>query len=357
VSDYKLKLSPDFIGSGGFYFATGYGFGLANTIALSDILGDHRMVFSFNLQSDIADSDIFASYHYLKRRVNYGVGLFQFRNFLNSPVSSIGESFGNYKLFAERNYGLYGVVSMPFSTFDRLDLELQAFVSERQFFEEYLSDGLAYYEQTRESTRRLVEPSLSYVHDASFYDMFGPVEGSRWIASVAQGIGFNEKDVSRSTLYLDYRRYKRVFYRNSLAFRLAFAGSEGADPRTFFLGGPSTLRGYDYLAFDGTRMAVGTLEYRFPLIDALIFGWPGRWGIGNIGGRLFFDAGAAWRKGDITPFRRDVSGLRFQDLRGNFGVGTHFYLGYFLLNFQLAWQTDLREVYASHFTFFIGPAF
>jgi Tol biopolymer transport system component len=359
VANYRLKLAPDYVGSGGLYFATGYGFGLANTIALSDILGDHRMVLSFNIQSDIADSDIFASYYYLKRRVNYGFGVFQFRNYLNSPVSSIGESFGDFRLFAERNYGLYGLVSMPFSTFDRLDLELQAFVSERQFFEQAVSapSDQIVYQQTAKSTRRLFEPSVSFVHDASFYDLFGPVEGSRWMISVSKAVEFAEQDVSRSTLYLDYRKYKRIFYRNSVAFRLAFAGSEGRDSRTFFIGGPSTLRGYDYIAFDGSRMALGTVEYRFPLIDALVLGFPGRWGLGNIGGKLFFDAGAAWNKNDIHPLRSNVGGLQFDDVRADFGFGVHLYMAYFLLNFQLAWQTDLNEVYASHFTFFMGPAF
>jgi WD40 repeat protein len=358
VTNYRLKLAPDFIGAGGLYFATGYGFGIANTIALSDILGDHRLVFSFNIQKDIADSDLFASYYYLKRRINYGFGVFQYTNFLNSPVSTIGESFGSYELFSERNYGIYGLVSVPFSTFDRLDFELQAFMSERQFFEEVGgSEGQIYYQQSAKSERRLVEPGLSYVHDASFYDMFGPVAGGRWMLSVSKAVGFDDTGVSRSTLYLDMRKYTRVFYRNSLALRLAFAASEGKDARTFFLGGPSTLRGYDYLAFDGARMAITTIEYRFPLIDALILGFPGRWGLGNIGGKLFFDAGAAWNKGDIEPFRENGGGFRFQDVLADFGFGVHFYMAYFLLNFQVAWQTDLEEVYSSHFSFFIGPAF
>jgi Tol biopolymer transport system component len=360
VASYKLKLAPDFIGTGGFYFSTGYGFGLANTVALSDILGDHRMVFSFNIQRDIADSDLFASYYYLKRRINYGLGIFQYRNYLNSPVSTIGESFGDYRLFAERNYGLYGLVSLPFTTFDRVDFELQAFMSERQFYEQVETEpgsGQIFYEQSNESRRRLIEPSIAYVHDASFYDMFGPVEGGRWMVSLSRGIGFDDTGVSRSTAYLDFRKYKRVFYRNSFAFRLAFAASEGKDPRSFFIGGPSTLRGYDYASFDGSRMALATVEYRFPLIDALIVGWPGRWGLGNIGGKVFFDAGAAWDEADVTVFKRDVSGLRFEDAAGDIGFGFHFYLAYFLLNFQLAWQTDLRDIYSSHFTFFMGPAF
>ena len=360
VSKYKFKLAPDFVGAGGVYFATGYGFGLANTIAVSDILGNHRMVFSFNIQRDIADSDVLASYYYLKRRINYGFGVFQFKNYLNSRMSSIGESFGDYRLFAERNYGAFGLISIPFSTFDRVDLEFQAFQSERQFFETAREDpisGQILYEETNRSTRRLIEPSVSFVHDASFYNYFGPIEGSRWMIKLSRGIGIDEMGVSRSTAYADFRKYKRIFYRNSVAFRLALGASEGEDPRTFFLGGPSNLRGYDFVQFEGTRMAIGSIEYRFPLIDALIIGFPGRWGLGNIGGKVFFDAGATWNKNELKPIRKDVNGLQFRDVLGDFGFGVHFYMGYFLLNFQVAWQTDMREVYASHFTFFMGPTF
>ncbi len=360
VSKYKLKMAPDFVGGGGVYFATGYGFGLANTIALSDILGDHRLIFSFNIQRDIADSDLLASYYYLKRRINYGVGFFQFSSYLNSRISSIGESFSSYRLFAERNYGMFGLVSFPLNTFDRLDFELQAFISERRFFDRLPAadyDTQVFYREADSSTRRLIEPSISFVHDASFYDRFGPVEGSRYTLSVSRGIGLNETGVSRTTGYMDFRKYKRIFYRNSVAFRTAVAASEGPDPRTFFLGGPSTLRGYDYLAFEGSRMAVLNLEYRFPLVDALILGFPGRWGLGNIGGKLFYDVGSTWNKDELNPFRSDLNGIVFRDLLADFGFGVHFYMAYFLLNFQVAWQTDMNEVYASHFSFFIGPGF
>ena len=77
----------------------------------------------------------------------------------------------------------------------------------------------------------------------------------------------------------DYRWYKTLFFRNSLAFRILAAGSSGDDPRFFFLGGPTTLRGYDYQDLQGTKLGMTSLEYRFPLVDALILGWPGRWGL------------------------------------------------------------------------------
>ncbi|MFH1755771.1 MAG: BamA/TamA family outer membrane protein [Candidatus Latescibacterota bacterium] len=361
VSNYKTRLSPDYVGQGaGLYYSTGFGFGLQNTIALSDMLGNHRLVFSVSLYRDLENSDFLGSYFYLKRRVNYGFGAFQFKNYLNSRMSSIGESFTYYQLFSERNYGVFGLVSFPFSTFYRMDLELQAFISEREFYKR--ADWNPYTNSITlvpgsVSRRRLIEPSLSFTHDTAFFSSFGPVEGSRWTISLSQGVSFSGHDVERSTAFLDYRWYKTLFYRNSFAFRVAGAVSEGKDARAFFLGGPTTLRGYDYLVFTGTRMGLVNLEYRYPLVDALIFGWPGRWGFTNIGGTLFFDAGAAWDKDDFEAFWDSGDKPRFKDIRSNFGFGTYFHLGYFLLNFQFAWPTDLQRVGDSQFHFFFGPAF
>lgn len=360
VSKYRFKLAPDYVGQGGgLYFSTGFGFGLANTIALSDMLGNHRAVISFNIYRDIADSDLLGVYYYLKNRINYGVGAFQYTNYLNSRVTSVGEAFQSHRLFTERNYGVFGLVSYPFNTFNRVDMELTAFQSERQFYDDSVIDestGQRYYRATAKSTRYLIEPTVSFVHDASFFSYFGPIDGSRYIVSVSKGVGVDDRGVSRGTLYLDYRRYKQVFWRNSVALRLSFAASEGEDPRTFFIGGPSTLRGYDYLSHSGTRMALMSAEYRFPFLDALIFGWPGRWGFGNMMGNVFFDTGATWTNGDFTPFE-PAHGLQTRDLLANVGGGMSMYFGYFLLNFQMAWQTNFNEIGHSQFYFFIGPSF
>ena len=104
-------------------------------------------------------------------------------------------------------------------------------------------------------------------------------------------------------------------------------------------------------------MALFSAEYRFPLIDALIVGWPGRWGLGNIGSNLFFDAGAVWDQADIKLFDGEGNGLQFRDILGDFGFGVQMYLGYFLMNFQIAWRTDLESVGGSQFHFYLGPTF
>jgi outer membrane protein assembly factor BamA len=200
----------------------------------------------------------------------------------------------------------------------------------------------------------LIEPSLSFVHDSSVFGPFGPVDGSRWRVSLARGVAFEDHDVSRTTGFLDWRWYRTLFYRNSLALRFGAGASVGEDPRISFLGGPTRLRGYDYDQIAGTRMWLSSIEYRFPLLDAVIFGWPGRWGLTNIGGTAFFDIGSAWNRGVPDLFVDDRLDEAFSDA----GFGLYMYFGYFLTSFQFAWPTDLRSFDNDmKFIFYLGPTF
>jgi Tol biopolymer transport system component len=365
VQPYDIKFSPDYVGNGmGLFFSTGFGFGLMNQVAFSDLLGDHHLYFSFNIYRSLEDSDFMVSYYYLKKRIDYAVGLFQFKNYLSSRVSSIGETFLDYRFFTERNYGVFGLVSFPFSTFTRFDLEFQGFVSEREFFDYRTDDEsgslLNYFVPGESSSRRLFQPTISLVHDSAYFGSFGPVIGSRWMLSLSRAISFSGDDVSRTTAFFDYRKYFPLFYRNYLAFRGMGVGSTGEDPRFFFLGGPLTLRGYDYLQFSGSRAMLFNLEYRYPLVDAIIFGWPGRWGIRNIGGTFFLDTGSVW--GDnvyIETMPEGIEPRTINDLKfySDFGLGFYMRLGFLVLNFQLGWPTDFSRTGRPIFHFYLGPQF
>jgi len=363
IKPYDIKFSPDYVGNGmGVYFSTGFGFGIVNQIAFSDLLGDHHLYFSFNIYRSFEDSDLMFSYYYLKKRIDYAFGAFQFKNYLNSRVSSVGETFLDYRLFTERNYGVFGLVSFPFSTFTRFDLEFQGFLSEKEFFDrvEYSDLGIYMLVPGETTTRRLFQPTLSLVHDSAYFGSFGPVIGSRWMLSLSRTLSFAGDDISRTTGFFDYRKYMPVFYRNYLAFRAMGAFSDGDDHRYFFLGGPITMRGYDYLQFSGPRMFQSSIEYRYPLLDAIIFGWPGRWGITNIGGTLFFDTGAVW--GDdyyIEPLDSDIKPRRFQDIDfySDFGIGFYMRFSFLILNFQIGWPTDFSNTGDPMFHFYLGPMF
>lgn len=357
VKPYKTRLAPDFIGSGGgLYFSSSFGFGIANAIALSDILGDHRATFAFNLYQDIAQSDFLLAYTYLKKRADFSFGAYQLSSFYDSRVTSVGE-FSPYRLFRERNLGLFASMSVPFNKFYRMETDVQGYISEREFYSRpNTTTGI--YSSLGVSQVRLVEPSLAFVHDSAFFGPFGPVEGSRWRMSLSHGIAFSDQDISRTTGFVDWRRYNTIFWRNSIALRLTAAGSEGRDPRVFSLGGPTTLRGYDYQEFWGTRMWLASFEYRFPLFDAIIFGWPGRWGFTNIGGTAFFDVGHAFEGEVRNPVNLDGNRLRLDDAHADFGFGLYMYVGYFLMSFQFAWPTDLHEVSNDmQFHWYLGPTF
>jgi outer membrane protein assembly factor BamA len=205
---------------------------------------------------------------------------------------------------------------------------------------------------------RLIEPSLAFVHDSAFFGPFGPVVGNRWRISLARGVAFDNHDISRTTGYLDWRTYRTIFWRNSVALRVTGAGSVGKDRRVFYLGGPYTLRGYDYYQFVGTKMWLASAEYRFPLLDYLIFGWPGRWGFSNIGGTVFFDVGNTWVDRWPKLFNTSSGHFQLDDAKADVGFGVYMDVGYFLMNLQFAWPTDLyRFDHDMKFHFAIGPTF
>ncbi len=359
VRGYKMRLAPDFIGAGGgVYFSSSFWFGIANSIALSDMLGDHHLMFAFNLYQDIAQSDFLVAYTYLKRRADFSVGAYQFSSFFDSRVTSVGETFSSYRLFSERNYGVFAQMSFPFNKFYRMETNLQAYYSDRTFYQDARAGSAFYYTASGQSKVRLIEPSLAFVHDSSFFGPFGPVEGSRWRASIARGVAFQNQDVSRTTGFVDWRWYRTLFWRNSIALRLTTAGSVGEDRRVFFLGGPTTLRGFDYQEFDGTKMWLTSVEYRFPLFDYIIFGWPGRWGLSNIGGTVFFDAGHAFYDRWPKTFNTDLSHLELNDAKADVGFGVYMDVGYFLTSFQFSWPTDLYHFENEmQFHFYMGPTF
>ncbi len=347
------------LGGGGVYFNSGAGLGMANMIHLSDLMGDRRLSFLLNFYSSLENSDISMTYYHLKRRINFGVGIFHYSNYYNSVMTSVGELLSDRTLFRERNYGVFGLASYPFNTFERVDLELQILTSDRTNLE---YEGFGFVEGPRQ-LNRLLQPTLSYVSDTAFYGSFGPIAGGRWNASISQSLPLSSSSLTRTTAVFDWRKYWLPWNRNTFAMHLTLAHSSGDDARAFLLGGPWTLRGYHYYDYQtipelaGPRLLLTSFEYRLPMIDYLVFGWPFQWGFSNIGGTIFFDAGTAWHD-KVQLFGDDQNGeWGFRDLRGNWGIGIRTRLGFLPLKFDWAWKTDLRTVGSPIFQFSIGPEF
>jgi Tol biopolymer transport system component len=159
----------------------------------------------------------------------------------------------------------------------------------------------------------LANTSAAFVYDTSAFGATSPISGQRYRLEASPTFGA----LTFTNLLVDYRRYLMPAPFYTIAARLIHDGrygSGGEDQRLFpmYIGYPSLVRGYDINtfgpsdcvpsvvsqcpAFDrllGSRMLVGNLEFRFPLLRP--FGATSRmYGPIPIEVALFADGGVAW---------------------------------------------------------------
>jgi len=251
-------------------------------LTLSDMLGDDRYIFyisnSAELQSEfLKNFDIAISRVSLKSRSNYGYGIFNY----SGRRYDIRESD---EYFYERIYGGYISLYYPFSSFDRLETELDIANSYKELETKLIS---------RKSL--LVTNTISYVHDNSLWAFTGPVDGSRFRLLLGYTSDVKFSNVNYYSLIADYRKYFRLGLRSSFATRAAIFINNGKDARRYFAGGSWDLRGWNRWSIRGEKLWLTSMELRFPLIDQISVNFP-FFGLSffQIRGAVFFDAGSAW---------------------------------------------------------------
>jgi outer membrane protein assembly factor BamA len=152
----------------------------------------------------------------------------------------------------------------------------------------------------------LATASAALVYDNSFFGATGPILGQRYRLEVDPSVG----SLQFYTLLADYRHYFMPVRPFTIAARLLHYGRYGRDAENttlmypLFIGYQSLVRGYDYSVFDasvnqllGTRMLVGNLELRFPLLGVLGLG-HGYYGAFPVEAAIFGDGGVAWYRGE-----------------------------------------------------------
>lgn len=365
--NYRIKLSPDII-YGNASYSQFFGVQGATQIALSDVLGNHRISLYTNLFYDLRNSNFQAMYFYLPNQMDYGIGAFHYAYFF----------YTSWGWVRDRNYGMIGYLSRPFSKYRRVDLELMWLAIDR----EYLN-----FPFIPDKSRNFFA-NLSYITDTVYWDwgLTGPANGTRSSIGLTYSPGYSQYSLDFVTLRADWRRYFRLGKEYNFVTRFAGGISEGGHPQNFFLGGTSGWLNYDartgellvddlgdiyfgtfemplrgglYYEKIGNRFFLTNLEFRFPLIRYFILGWPLPLGLQNIRGALFVDAGSAWYDDDFKPFRSRSNGfLRLEDLFMGYGFGARLSLGFFILRFDVAWSTDLlRSSVKPTYYFSLGPEF
>ena len=110
---------------------------------------------------------------------------------------------------------------------------------------------------------------------------------------------------------IDYEEYVPLpLWRHALALEVKGGAIDRSTINDFFylyLGGRDGLRGYSYYSMGGTRMALGRLTYRFPIVrnvDRRLLGLY----VGSIYAAAFAEAGKAWTTDelDLNGNKKDV---------------------------------------------------
>ena len=341
---YETKFSLDYI-QGSFSYNSSYGLGTSTQLAFSDVLGDHRFVLVtdyLSITNDLSDFNFIFSYHYLEKRPDFSVGIFNLKDYYK----------GLDKEAIDWSYGGFFFVNYPLSKFKRLELGLISL---------YETEGDIKPDKnlTKESQDLL---SLSYVTDTAIWGYGTLLSGARSRFTVERTLGlFNDTDYTN--FKADLRKYLRLGKDSTLALRMTGKVSLGPNAREFKLGGDGVgtseiLRGFRSGEFKGKRLFATNIEFRFPFIKRADLGFPFFFSIRGLRGVIFTDLGVAFNEEDKPELWIDEDGkTRLKDLKLSYGLGLRTVLGFFPLRFDWAWANDLGGVYDTYFHLTLGYDF
>jgi Tol biopolymer transport system component len=384
---YKIRFSPDVV-SGGAGYSQFWGLQGSTFVRFSDILGNHQFDLYTDLFYNLKNSNFQLAYSYLPRQMDVGLSVFHFSYRYYTWFQDQGYYYFGY--LRDRYYGMSLFSSRPFDRYRRFDFGATALEISRDLVGLDENYYLYYYtftptEMGKISRKRLLMLNAGYTTDTAIYGSTGPMsEGrSNYSLSYSPSIS-NRYGLDFWTFKGDIRRYFMIHRNYSFALRLAGGVSGGVNPQRFLLGGMSDWINYDYredqdipwgdsntdnfyfssfetplrgtLYYDmiGTRFLLTNLEFRFPLVQYLILGWPLPLGFQNIRGALFMDVGSAWQNDKAwKPFSDgDFTLPKLNDLKGGVGFGVRMNLGYFILRYDYAKATDFTSTFGSPVHYF-----
>jgi Tol biopolymer transport system component len=337
LKDYRVHFTPDYVARPSIGYARdnfGRGFFGGSAISLSDILGNHQLVFAGYVNGRIAEAQVLAAYADLSHRINWAAGISQDPYYFLEPSSIEPGNSPNENIFVTNIRRLvvrsiFASAYYPVSRFQRIETGMR-FANVDDAILKINEPYNPITGPTRDpflDTDNLpgvtyAQPSAALVFDNSLFGYVGPFYGQRYRLEVAQTIG----GWQFSQVTADYRRYDRIIGPVVFATRALYFGRIGRDADQFriFAGSTDLIRGNtsgsyrrnECLNADdpnsetgcveldrlvGTQVGVASAELRLPLLNPS-FGTPAA--IPPLELALFYDIGLAWDENSTIKWKR-----------------------------------------------------
>lgn len=319
----------------------------------SDLTGDQTLGFALDVQGSFDNANVQLRYGWLPWQTDLYASLHHVRNYTGSFDLLTGDA----ELWSDRLYGASLALVHPLSVFHRMELQTRVSGLDRKAMT--IDDDGALVEDTSRSAGDVetawTSTEAAWVFDNVSWGVTGPLDGLRARASLEALPPWGQERFGFAKASFDGRTYLPTGKLSGFALRVSAASATrlggAANPMRFLVGGDEftlnyhvnsangystiddvyfselnvPLRGYRYLQFRGTNQAVANMEFRFPFVEEIRFGFPFP-SIRYLMGAIFADWGGAWTSGDL----RDQVGL-------GMGYGLRMNLGAFVLRWSVAW--------------------
>ena len=392
--DYKVRFQPEFVARPSIgYTQDTYNRGVSGgtTVVLTDMLGNHRLAFSGQVNGRLSEAQLFAGYVNLGGRFQHSSGVFQTPQFYfaGGGVNQISPTeFEEVQILRRYIYrqvfftGLY-----PRNRFTRSEVGARFTNVDRSLIRIRLRTNVATGEQDfdngtleNEPGINFVSPYVAYVSDNTLFGYTGPILGRRYRFQVEPALG----SVRWNEYSADYRRYDAILF-NYLTVASRFMSSVAIGRDELFspkyIANPNFIRGYDRQStlgqipcstpgeqgnacsaaqLFGSRFALANAELRFPLIRRFDLGLLPI-SLPPVDGLFFYDMGLAWSKNQSVHWSRpdnfDIDTQRVPLSSYGFGLRLNLF-NFALLRYDYAIPLDRPAKDRKGFgTFSLGPSF
>ncbi len=295
----------------------------------SDYLGDERVSFVFD--SIYTYSNFQLGYFNLKKRLQWGVIVYDQRSYY---VTQDQITLQPSSKQVERYTGVTLDAWYPFDRYMRVEGQV-GFVSRNLPVAIIgIDENGNYIYQNRTDNVPMV--GLGFSRDTVQFKEFGPWAGSGVDLQVQYLPDLKDGGNLAVTTMAQLRQYVPISRRVLFAFRELGIFSSGNLPNYDSASGYDRLRAYPYGYIYGNDAWVFNAEFRFPLIDTIVFPFLQ---FGGIRGRIFYDLGGAWSKGQTFQLWNSQE-RNFQDALADYGAGFSFFFFGIPFNIDFVWQQN-----------------